>query len=100
MRQWLGVYTDPWLGEVSICAQGDRVRFVSAKSPLLSGDVMTLGTRLLVDWYDTGADAEPWLEFRPGAGDSIALTLAKVDPQADFSNDYEDLSFMRVRGCD
>ncbi|HEY4366991.1 MAG TPA: serine hydrolase [Steroidobacteraceae bacterium] len=100
LSQWLGRYRDPWFGEISICSQGDRVRFVSAKSPQLSGDVMTVGPRLLVDWYDTSADAEPWLEFKAAArGQATTLTLAKVDPEADFSNDYEDLFFTRVGGC-
>lgn len=100
LKQWLGTYRDPWFGEVSICENDGRVRFSSAKSPQLAGDVMQVGERLLVDWYDESADAEPWLEFaRPGKSDAIALTLAKVDPDADFSNDYEDLSFTRVGHC-
>lgn len=100
MRQWLGVYRDPWLGEASICTHGDRVRFSSAKSPQLTGDVMLVGKRLLVDWYDASADAEPWLEFTLAKGTGpIILTMAKVDPDADFSNDYEDLFFTRIGDC-
>lgn len=100
LKQWLGVYRDPWFGESSICVQGDRVRFSSAKSPQLAGDVMLVGNRLLVDWYDERADAEPWLEFSPPTrGGSSTLTMAKVDPDADFSNDYEDLFFTRVGNC-
>lgn len=100
MKQWLGVYRDPWFGETSLCEHGDRVRFSSAKSPQLAGDVMLVGDRLLVDWYDESADAEPWLEFTPGkSGGSITLTMAKVDPDADFSNDYEDLFFTRIGDC-
>lgn len=100
LKQWLGVYRDPWFGESSICVYGDRVRFSSAKSPQLTGDVMLVGNRLLVDWYDERADAEPWLEFStPKHGSSITLTMAKVDPDADFSNNYEDLFFTRVGDC-
>ena len=33
----LGVYRDPWFGEVSICRQGDTVGFRAHKSPMLSG---------------------------------------------------------------
>lgn len=100
MSKWFGIYRDPWFGEIAICPHEDRVRFISAKSPQLSGDVMAVGERLLVDWYDASADAEPWLQFAPaGKGKAITLTLAKVDPDADFSNDYEDLFFTRVGGC-
>jgi hypothetical protein len=100
MSKWFGTYRDPWFGEIAVCPHDGRVRFVSAKSPQLSGDVMAVGERLLVDWYDASADAEPWLQFASaGRGKAIALTLAKVDPDADFSNDYEDLSFTRVGRC-
>jgi len=100
MTQWLGVYRDPWFGEVSLCGAQDKVRFAAAKSPMLTGDVVRSGERLLVDWRDVSVDAEPWLAFA-GAdqGLPVTLKLSKVDPDADFSYDYEDLSFIRVRDC-
>lgn len=100
MRGELGIYRDPWFGEVSICPYGDGVRFASAKSPLLTGEVMRVGTRRLVQWRGVGTDAEPWLHFDAPRGTSPAtLKLSKVDPDADFSNDFEDLDFIRVRDC-
>ena len=42
-------------------------------------------------------DEEPWLTFT--AGKPVTLTLAKVDPEGDFSSDYEDLFFTRVGAC-
>jgi CubicO group peptidase (beta-lactamase class C family) len=97
----LGVYRDPWFGDISICAQADRVRFSAAKSLRLRGDVMQVGERFLVDWYDESTTAEAWLSFaQPARGDAITLTMAKVDPSADFSYDYEDLFFTRVGECE
>ena len=52
----------------------------------------------LVDWDDPSVDAEAWLHFANGETEP-ALRMSKVDPQADFSYDYEDLAFTRVRGC-
>lgn len=96
-----GVYRDPWFGEASICPDGGGVRFRAHKSPLLDGRLMRVGERLLVDWADPSVDAEAWLDFAPASAQGkIALTMAKVDPDADFSYDYEDLRFERVRGCD
>ncbi len=92
----LGVYRDPWFGEVTLCREQQAVRFRSVKSPQLSGIVQVVGKRTLVDWDDSSIDAEAWLEF---AADGH-LRMAKVDPQADFSYDYEDLDFTRVRDCD
>ena len=99
MATRLGVWRDLWFGEVSLGKRGDKVRFNSAKSPLMTGVVMRVGQRYLVDWDDDSVDAEAWLNFADGAKDA-ALTLAKVDPQADFSFDYEDLAFTRERDCD
>jgi microsomal dipeptidase-like Zn-dependent dipeptidase/D-alanyl-D-alanine dipeptidase/CubicO group peptidase (beta-lactamase class C family) len=99
LAPWLGVWRDPWLGDVSICAQDDgAVRWVSAKSPRLRGRVMAVGARWLVEWDGEGVD-EAWLRF---AGDDARRTLAmaKVDPDADFSSDYEHLGFVRTGACD
>ena len=96
LAPWLGRYRDPWFGEISICEHDRHVRFNSAKSPMMAGYVMRVGERLLVDW-DDNVDEEPWLTF--AKGQPATLTLAKVDPEGDFSSDYEDLSFTRVGAC-
>lgn len=96
----LGIYKDPWFGEVAICERDGAIDFTAAKSPRLTGVVMQAGERLLVDWRDDSIDAEAWLDFAPPAtGVPIALRLSKVDPEADFSYDYEDLAFTRVGDC-
>ncbi|HYJ39344.1 MAG TPA: serine hydrolase [Steroidobacteraceae bacterium] len=97
MKPWLGRYRDPWFGEISICERAGHTRFNSVKSPLMAGDVMRVGERLLVDWDDVSGDVEPWLNF--AAGKPVTLTLAKVDPDGDFSSDFEDLSFTRIGAC-
>jgi hypothetical protein len=56
---------------------------------------MRVGTQYLVHW-DHG-DAEAWLRFPAHAGGT--LHMAKVDPDADFSYDYEDLAFVRIGDC-
>jgi CubicO group peptidase (beta-lactamase class C family) len=95
LAKQLGIYRDPWFGEVSICEREAAVDFRAAKSPQLNGVVMQAGERLLVDWRDDSIDAEAWLDFSaPGT-----LRLSKVDPEADFSYDYEDLLFTRVGDC-
>lgn len=100
VASWLGVYRDPWFGDVSICERRARVEFGSVKSPRLTGEVMRVGERLLVDWHEDSIDAEAWLDFAAtGEGTPASLTMAKVDPEADFSYDYEDLRFSRVRDC-
>lgn len=99
--QWFGVYRDPWFGETRVCPHGGQARFVADKSPMLSGRIMRSGSRYVVDWDHDSVDAEAWLDFHPATASQTArLTMAKVDPEADFSYDYEDLSFERIRSCE
>jgi hypothetical protein len=99
MREWLGTWRDPWFGEVRICPQGEGVEWRSAKSPKMHGMVATIAGRRMVHWDDPGVDLDAWLDFA-GAGDARTLRMAKLDPDGDFSSDYEDLAFARVGGCD
>jgi len=94
----LGLYRDPWFGDVSLCRDRSAVRLRAAKSPQLSGIVQRVGERWLVDWDDPSVDAEAWLRFG-GSEDGVDLRMGKVDPQADFSYDYEDLGFVRTGDC-
>jgi CubicO group peptidase (beta-lactamase class C family) len=100
MRLQTGIWRDPWFGEVAICARGDRVRFSAAKSPRLEGTIMQVDERYLVDWDDDSVDAEAWLDFVSASDGQAQLRMEKVDPQADFSFDYEDLSFTREGDCE
>jgi len=99
MRDWLGTWRDPWFGDVRICAVGDGVEWRSLKSPKMHGKVATLDGRHLLHWDDIAVDIDAWLDFS-GAGDARRLRMAKLDPDGDFSSDYEDLDFARVGGCE
>jgi len=96
-RAWQGRYRDPWLGEARLCPVGGVLRFSVEKSPRLSGAVMQLGPRWLVQWDTLGADAEPWLQVTPGTPTTLSLTA--IDPDIDFSYDYQDLHFTRIGDC-
>jgi CubicO group peptidase (beta-lactamase class C family) len=98
MKARLGIYRDPWFGEVSVCPRGTGVAFASRKSPMLTGTVMDVGNRKLVDWDNDRVDTEAWLVFATDEDRSI-LTLAKTDLGGDFSYDYEDLHFERIGNC-
>ncbi|MEO7251383.1 MAG: serine hydrolase [Arenimonas sp.] len=101
LHDWLGVYADPWFGEVRVCERSGQVRFQATKSPQLSGTVKRVGDRYLVDWDQDSVDAEAWLKFlEDRKRGPKRLTMSKVDPAADFSFDYEDLAFERIRACD
>ncbi|MGY1409503.1 serine hydrolase [Luteimonas sp. A611] len=93
-----GRYADPWFGEALVCAAGEGVEFRALKSPKLHGAVLRSRDRLLVDWHDPDVDVEAWLSF-DASDASTRMTMAKVDPDADFSYDFEDLAFERIGDC-
>lgn len=90
-----GIWRDPWFGDVAICPRDGKVELASAKSPRLRGPLMRVGERYLVQWEH--GDAEAWLLVPTSKAG--ALRMSKVDPDADFSYDFEDLAFHRARGC-
>ena len=94
-----GVYRDPWFGEAAVCVEDRAVRFRAAKSPKLAGSVVRAGDRLVVDWDDVDVDTEAVLAFATPANGAATLAMSKLDPDADFSYDYEDLAFVRVADC-
>lgn len=100
LRAVSGMYRDPWFGDVSLCMRDGVATWSSAKSPKMAGTVMRSRDRWLVQWNGPDVDEEPWLHFTPARGDAPAgMTMAKIDPEGDFSSDYEDLAFERVGDC-
>jgi hypothetical protein len=98
VREVLGVYRDPWFGEVSLCPRDGSVQFVAAKSPRLAGTLMQVADRVLVDWHDESVDVDAWLDFSTDQGTPV-MSMTKVDPEADFSFDFEDLRFVKTAAC-
>ena len=96
LKMLLGVWQDPWFGKVSICTQGNAVRFASQMSPLLSGQVMRLGNGYFVHW-DHG-DPDAWLRIPAQTGGTLHMAL--VDPNEDASSDFGDLAFTRKHSCE
>ncbi|MFT4179842.1 MAG: serine hydrolase domain-containing protein [Thermomonas sp.] len=99
MRDWLGVWRDPWFGDVRVCEAAGGVEWRSAKSPKMHGAVSRLNGRYLLVWEDEAVDENAWLAFS-GSGDVRTLRMAKFDPDGDFSSDYEDLAFTRIGDCE
>ena len=98
LAKYAGRYTDALYGDASITQEGDRLVLRLAHSPAFAGD--------LEHWqYDTFvarwrvanlADAYVTFALRPD-GSIDSFRMAAVSPAADFSFDYQDLTFRPVR---
>ncbi|WP_414540832.1 serine hydrolase domain-containing protein [Stenotrophomonas forensis] len=97
LPRWQGRYTDPWLGPASLCPGKDGLRFSVDKSPRLQATVLQLQGRWLLRWDTLGDEAQAWLQ--PGEGPSPTLDLRAIDPDIDFSYDFQDLHFTRTGDC-
>lgn len=101
VRDLLGIYRDPWLGEIALCPEENAVVWRARKSAKLHGRLMRAGTRLLVAWDEPDvASADVWLDHRSVANGGVTLSMRVIDPEADFSYDFHDLSPTRLRACD
>lgn len=97
LSRWQGRYRDPWLGPASLCPGADGLRFSVYKSPRLQATVLQLRGRWLLRWDTLGEDAQAWLQ--PGDGAPPTLDLRAIDPDIDFSYDFQDLHFTRTGDC-
>lgn len=92
-----GRYRDPWLGEATLCPVAGTLRFEVLRSPKLAATVMQQGRRWRLHWDRLEASAQAWLQ--PGDGDPPTLQLRAIDPDIDFSYDFQDLHFTRIGDC-
>lgn len=97
LPRWQGRYSDPWLGPASLCPDRDGLRFSVDRSPRLQGAVLQLQERWLLRWDTLSEDAQAWLQ--PGEGPALTLDLRAIDPDIDFSYDFQDLHFTRTGDC-
>jgi len=98
LAAYTGIWTDPWFGRITLCPADGGITFAAEKSPALRGQVMLSGRRPWVQWQDLGEDAEAWLQLA-GDGAQRRLHLRAIDPDIDFSYDYQDLEFERIGAC-
>ncbi|PJL34568.1 serine hydrolase domain-containing protein [Stenotrophomonas maltophilia] len=97
LPHWQGRYSDPWLGAASLCPGKGGLRFSVDKSPKLQAAVLQLQGRWLLRWDTLGDEAQAWLQ--PGEGPAPTLDLRAIDPDIDFSYDFQDLHFTRTGDC-
>ncbi len=97
LPQWQGRYRDPWLGPASLCPGKGGLRFSVDKSPKLQAQVMQLQGRWLLHWDTLEASAQAWLQADDSA--QPTLQLRALDPDIDFSYDFQDLHFTRIGDC-
>ena len=96
---YLGTYTDKWFGDVIISNKNGKTRFDSKRSPRLTGEMIYYkANTFVVKWDDRSFDADAFLQFSlDNTGKANAIKMDAISPLTDFSFDFQDLDFIRVK---
>jgi CubicO group peptidase (beta-lactamase class C family) len=94
---YVGVYHDPWRGDVVVKKAGDKLRMVFGRTAGMQGDMQVMkGNVFVVRWDDRSLKADALINFRTGMDGSVSgMTMAPLSPTTDFSFDFQDLDFAR-----
>lgn len=94
-----GTYKDPWFGKVEISNQNGKIRFKAEKAIDLVGSLTFYkGTTYIVRWDDTSLKADAFVNFNLDTeGNANGFKMSPISPLTDFSYNYQDLDFHRVK---
>jgi CubicO group peptidase (beta-lactamase class C family) len=99
LNTYLGTYTDNWFGDITIALKNGKIRFDSKRSPRLTGEMLYYkANTFVVKWDDRSLDADAFAQFSldtQGKGEGIKMNA--ISPLTDFSFDFQDLDFKRVK---
>jgi len=96
---FLGTYKDNWFGEVTISLKGNKVWFESKRSPKISGELFHYkGNTMIAKWTDRTMEADAYVIFNLDyQGIASGFTMRWVSPATDFSYDFHDLDFYKIK---
>lgn len=97
-EQLMGIYRDPWFGDIEITQKGSTYRLICKTSPRLKGTLIPYNQHtFIIQWDDRSYDADAFITFT--YNENERATNAKIKPISDitdFSFDFEDLELTRV----
>ena len=98
LQTYIGVYKDPWFGEVTISLKNGMPWFESKKAHKLAGQLHYYkGNTWVVSWTDRSMDADAFVTFSLNEnGRADGMRMKAISPLTDFSFDFQDLDFKRL----
>jgi CubicO group peptidase (beta-lactamase class C family) len=94
-----GTYRDAWLGDINISVKDGKAWFDSKRSPKLTGELFHYkGNTFVVKWKDRSMDADAFVNFSlDEEGKASGIKMRAISPLTDFSYDFHDLDFQKVK---
>ncbi|NJY63032.1 serine hydrolase [Salinimicrobium sp. CDJ15-81-2] len=100
LSSYTGTYKDPWFGQVQIKLQNGKLRFEAEKAPDLHGEMSFYkGNSFVVRWNDRSLNGDAFVIFSlDREGKPVGFNMEPVSPMTDFSFDFQDLDFEKIKG--
>jgi CubicO group peptidase (beta-lactamase class C family) len=96
---YVGGYADAWRGVATVSEADGALRLTFSRTKGLTGKMVAVGPELfIVNWDDRTLHADAYVRFRRDyAGAPEGFTMQAVSAMTDFSFDFHDLDFHRVK---
>ncbi len=98
VEDYMGIFRDPWFGNVTIEKKDGTLYFTAAKSRKLRGKMFPFKFNTFkVIWDDRSFNADAYAMFSTDfEGKVSGLKMNAISPLTDFSYDFHDLDFAKV----
>ncbi len=99
MDDYIGIYQDNWFGKVEIFKKGNQLWFKSYRSPKLNGPMrLYKANAFAIKWEYQDMNADAFAIFSLNEeGKATGITMKGISPDIDFSFDFHDLNFKRIK---
>lgn len=99
LKSYTGTFQDAWFGKIEISINNGQLYFKALKSAKLCGYMSFYrGTTFVVKWEDRSLDADAFVNFSLNFnGEPSQVKMRPISPLTDFSFDFQDLDFLRVK---
>jgi CubicO group peptidase (beta-lactamase class C family) len=96
---YMGTFRDPWFGDVEITMKEDGLYFTSLRSEKLRGKMYPFKFNTFrVIWDDRSFNADAYAMFETDFDGKVnGLKMKAISPLTDFSYDFHDLNFARIK---
>jgi CubicO group peptidase (beta-lactamase class C family) len=99
LKPFIGTYHDVWFGNVVVSLKDGNLWLASERSPRMAGQLVWYKDHVfIVKWQDRSMHADAFVLFGSNFnGEPSEIKMKAVSPLTDFSFDFQDLDFHRVR---
>ncbi|MCB1023985.1 MAG: serine hydrolase [Acidobacteria bacterium] len=98
-EDYIGIYEDNWFGKCEVFMKNNKLWFKSYRSPQLNGQMQFYkANTFAIKWEYQAMNADAFAIFSLDEdGKAERIRLKGISPNIDFSFDFQDLDFKRVK---